>query len=56
MTNPIIHNKSNTEKYQETVNKLSEAFKKEDYQQAKDLTIELQYWNSIKTAIHEWHR
>ncbi|KAI8890288.1 Co-chaperone Hsc20 [Backusella circina FSU 941] len=45
----------NDEKYQETVDKLTAAFDQHDYSQAKQLAIELQYWNSIKSAIHEWH-
>ena len=43
------------EKYEETVQKLQEAFDKKDFKLAKDLSIELQYWNSIQSAIHEWH-
>ncbi|KAK4514634.1 uncharacterized protein ATC70_002235 [Mucor velutinosus] len=46
----------NDEKYAETVHKLQLAFEKNDYESAKDLAIELQYLNSIKTAILEWHQ
>ncbi|KAI8647225.1 HSCB C-terminal oligomerization domain-containing protein [Parasitella parasitica] len=46
----------NDEKYAETVHKLQLAFDKNDYNSAKDLAIELQYLNSIKTAILEWHQ
>jgi len=45
-----------TEKYAETVHKLQLAFEKNDYESAKDLAVELQYLNSIKTAILEWHQ
>ncbi|KAI9357533.1 Co-chaperone HscB, C-terminal oligomerization domain-containing protein [Pilaira anomala] len=47
--------KRNDDKFQETVNNLSKAFKEKDYNRAKELTIELQYWQSIQSAIHEWH-
>ncbi|GAA5807573.1 hypothetical protein MFLAVUS_000938 [Mucor flavus] len=47
--------KRNDEKYQETVDRLASAFENEDYKLAKDLAIELQYWQSIQSAIHEWH-
>lgn len=43
------------EKFQETVDHLAKAFKEKDYDRAKELTIELQYWQSIQSAIHEWH-
>ncbi|KAG2215038.1 hypothetical protein INT46_008272 [Mucor plumbeus] len=46
----------NDEKYSETVHNLQLAFDKNDYNLAKDLAIELQYLNSIKTAILEWHQ
>ncbi|GAN02645.1 co-chaperone Hsc20 [Mucor ambiguus] len=46
----------NDEKYAETVHKLQLAFEENDYESAKDLAIELQYLNSIKTAILEWHQ
>ncbi|KAG2200756.1 hypothetical protein INT47_002800 [Mucor saturninus] len=46
----------NDEKFQEVVDKLTDAFDKEDYKLAKDLAIELQYLTSIKNAIHEWHQ
>ncbi|CAO0797359.1 unnamed protein product [Mucor circinelloides] len=46
----------NDEKYAETVHKLQLAFEKNDYESAKDLAVELQYLNSIKTAILEWHQ
>ncbi|KAI8078062.1 Co-chaperone HscB, C-terminal oligomerization domain-containing protein [Gilbertella persicaria] len=45
----------NDEKYQETVDKLQAAFDQQDYEKAKELATELQYWTSIQTAIHEWH-
>ncbi|KAG1152937.1 hypothetical protein G6F37_000650 [Rhizopus arrhizus] len=45
----------NDEKFKETIEKLQTAFDKEDYAQAKELAIELQYWSSIQNAIHEWH-
>ncbi|OBZ87655.1 Iron-sulfur cluster co-chaperone protein HscB, mitochondrial [Choanephora cucurbitarum] len=45
----------NDERYQETVNRLQDAFEKQDYDRAKELAIELQYWTSIQNAIHEWH-
>lgn len=45
-----------SEKFQEVVDKLTDAFDKEDYKLAKDLAIELQYLTSIKNAIHEWHQ
>lgn len=44
------------EKYLQVVDRLTEAFDKEDYQLAKNLAIELQYLASIKSAIHEWHQ
>ena len=43
------------EKFKETIKRLQTAFDKEDYAQAKELAIELQYWSSIQNAIHEWH-
>lgn len=43
------------DQFNETVDKLKEAFNKQDYENAKKLTIELQYWNSIRNAILEWH-
>lgn len=42
------------EKFKETIERLQTAFDKEDYVQAKELAIELQYWSSIQNAIHEW--
>ncbi|EIE81658.1 hypothetical protein RO3G_06363 [Rhizopus delemar RA 99-880] len=44
----------NDEKFKETIERLQTAFDKEDYVQAKELAIELQYWSSIQNAIHEW--
>lgn len=43
-------------KFHETVEKLTKAFDKQDFKLAKDLAIELQYWQSIQSAIHEWHQ
>lgn len=51
----MILTKYTKEKYQETVDKLTRAFENEDYKLAKDLAIELRYWQSIQSAIHEWH-
>ncbi|KAI9484051.1 MAG: Co-chaperone HscB, C-terminal oligomerization domain-containing protein [Benjaminiella poitrasii] len=45
----------NDGKHQEIIQKLKDAFDKEDYSLAKDLAIELQYWTSIQNAILEWH-
>ena len=42
-------------RYQETVKRLQDAFEQQDYDRAKTLAIELQYWTSILNAIHEWH-
>ncbi|CAO3616304.1 unnamed protein product [Mucor hiemalis] len=46
----------NDDKFHETVEKLTKAFDKQDFKLAKDLAIELQYWQSIQSAIHEWHQ
>ncbi|KAI8369665.1 Co-chaperone HscB, C-terminal oligomerization domain-containing protein [Blakeslea trispora] len=45
----------NDARYQETVKRLQDAFEQQDYDRAKTLAIELQYWTSILNAIHEWH-
>lgn len=42
------------EKYQETVQRLSEAFSGNDLDAAKKFMIQLQYWESIRRAILEW--
>ncbi|KAI8980334.1 hypothetical protein BDB01DRAFT_797441 [Pilobolus umbonatus] len=47
--------RKNEVKYDDTVNRLNDAFSHKDYTTAKSLAIELQYWNSLKTAIDEWH-
>lgn len=52
----LLTRKLKIEKYQEIVNKLTIAIdEKKDFNLAKDLAIELQYWSSISSAIHEWH-
>lgn len=51
----VIHLWIFLEKFKETIERLQTAFDKEDYAQAKELAIELQYWSSIQNAIHEWH-
>ncbi|KAI7903536.1 uncharacterized protein BX663DRAFT_506799 [Cokeromyces recurvatus] len=45
----------NDAKHQEILNRLQDAFNKENYNLAKNLSIELQYWTSIQNAILEWH-
>ncbi|CDH53775.1 iron-sulfur cluster co-chaperone proteinmitochondrial [Lichtheimia corymbifera JMRC:FSU:9682] len=45
---------TNDEKYQETVQRLSEAFSGNDLDAAKKFMIQLQYWESIRRAILEW--
>ncbi|KAJ1911428.1 molecular chaperone [Mycoemilia scoparia] len=46
--------KYNSEKINETLDQLSKAFNDKDYQQAHDLTIQLQYWDNIQEAINNW--
>ncbi|KAI9259610.1 Co-chaperone HscB, C-terminal oligomerization domain-containing protein [Phascolomyces articulosus] len=45
---------TNDAKYQETVQNLSEAFKNKDLDHAKELMVQLQYWETIRRAIIEW--
>ncbi|KAI8148478.1 Co-chaperone HscB, C-terminal oligomerization domain-containing protein [Fennellomyces sp. T-0311] len=46
--------RANDAKYQETVQNLSEAFSKRDLDLAKELMVQLQYWETIRRAIVEW--
>ena len=41
-------------KYRETVQNLSEAFKTKNLDHAKELMVQLQYWETIRRAIIEW--
>ncbi|KAI7847566.1 Co-chaperone HscB, C-terminal oligomerization domain-containing protein [Circinella umbellata] len=45
---------TNDAKYEETVKNLSEAFKSKNLDHAKELMIQLQYWETIRRAIIEW--
>ncbi|KAI9476618.1 Co-chaperone HscB, C-terminal oligomerization domain-containing protein [Zychaea mexicana] len=45
---------TNDAKYQETVQNLSKAFEKKDLDHAKELMVQLQYWETIRRAIVEW--
>jgi molecular chaperone HscB len=43
----------NQQRMQETLQKLSDAFRVHDYGQAKVLTTRLRYWNGVKNALRE---
>ncbi|ORX52688.1 hypothetical protein DM01DRAFT_254543 [Hesseltinella vesiculosa] len=49
-----VINEENKQKILETCQALSSAFEENDFDLAKDLTIQLQYWDNIRRAIVDW--
>ncbi|KAH8549974.1 Co-chaperone HscB, C-terminal oligomerization domain-containing protein [Umbelopsis sp. PMI_123] len=44
----------NNEKIEQTAEQLSKAFSSNNMEEAKELTIQLQYWDNIRRAIVDW--
>jgi molecular chaperone HscB len=44
----------NAEKIHQTADQLTYAFKSNNLEEAKELTVQLQYWDNIRRAIVDW--
>lgn len=44
----------NNEKIHQTADQLTHAFKSNNLEEAKELTVQLQYWDNIRRAIVDW--